>query len=102
MFFCLQLCFLRDWCIPSCSFCSLWGNSVVYDVVDAISVESGNRTLLQHLVTLITDKLLPNYGLLMLWALLANAIPITFWAVAFILSNPTVYQTAMEQINAAL
>ncbi|KAG7460899.1 hypothetical protein MATL_G00203870 [Megalops atlanticus] len=64
--------------------------------------EAGTKTLLQHLVTTITDKFLPNYGLLMLWASLANAIPMTFWAIAFILANPSVYQTAMEQINTVL
>ncbi|XP_035630868.1 24-hydroxycholesterol 7-alpha-hydroxylase [Oncorhynchus keta] len=94
--------FLREWASSKCWLLSLLGNMVVKAEDDETSSESGNRTLLQHLVTLITDKFLPNYGLLMLWASLANAIPITFWAVAFILSNPTVYQTAMEQINAAL
>ncbi|CAB1340220.1 unnamed protein product [Coregonus sp. 'balchen'] len=93
--------FLREWASSKRWLLSLLGNMVVKAENDETSSETGNRTLLQHLVTLITDKFLPNYGLLMLWASLANAIPITFWAVAFILSNPTVYQTAMEQINAA-
>uniref|UniRef100_A0AAY4C069 24-hydroxycholesterol 7-alpha-hydroxylase n=1 Tax=Denticeps clupeoides TaxID=299321 RepID=A0AAY4C069_9TELE len=61
-----------------------------------------SQTLLQHLVTTITDKFLPNYGLLMLWASLANAIPITFWTIAFMMSNPITYRTAMEQIDAAM
>uniref|UniRef100_A0A671PW08 24-hydroxycholesterol 7-alpha-hydroxylase-like n=1 Tax=Sinocyclocheilus anshuiensis TaxID=1608454 RepID=A0A671PW08_9TELE len=34
-------------------------------------------TLLQHLATAISDKYLPNYGLLLLWASLANAIPVS-------------------------
>uniref|UniRef100_A0A8C9WEN5 Cytochrome P450, family 39, subfamily A, polypeptide 1 n=1 Tax=Scleropages formosus TaxID=113540 RepID=A0A8C9WEN5_SCLFO len=60
------------------------------------------QTLLHHLIALIKDEFQPNYGVLMLWASLANAIPITFWAIAFILASPAVYRTAMEQIVAAL
>ncbi|XP_042563157.1 24-hydroxycholesterol 7-alpha-hydroxylase-like [Clupea harengus] len=65
-------------------------------------MSSALQTLLQHLVTTITDKFLPNYGLLMLWASLANAIPITFWAIAFMMSKPSTYKKAMEEINATL
>uniref|UniRef100_A0A8C2D5Y5 Cytochrome P450, family 39, subfamily A, polypeptide 1 n=1 Tax=Cyprinus carpio TaxID=7962 RepID=A0A8C2D5Y5_CYPCA len=61
--------------------------------------ENDGKTLLQHLATAISDKYLPNYGLLLLWASLANAIPITFWAIAFILANPEAYKIAMDQIN---
>nr|XP_006625743.1 PREDICTED: 24-hydroxycholesterol 7-alpha-hydroxylase isoform X1 [Lepisosteus oculatus] len=67
----------------------------------SIPAEKSSKTLLQHLVTTITDRYLPNYGLLMLWASLANAIPISFWSLAFILSKPSVYQTVMEEIAVA-
>ncbi|XP_049336185.1 24-hydroxycholesterol 7-alpha-hydroxylase isoform X2 [Astyanax mexicanus] len=80
---------------------SLLENMIVR-AVDNHSNESGGETLLQHLVTTITDRFLPNYGLLMLWASLANAIPITFWTLAFILSNPRIYMTAMDQVNSVI
>ena len=50
------------------------------------------QTLLQHLVTLITDKFLPNYGLLMLWASLANAIPVSnFLQILLLISRGIVF-----------
>ncbi|KAL0967474.1 hypothetical protein UPYG_G00252710 [Umbra pygmaea] len=93
--------FLSEWSSSKQWLLSLLRNMVVKAEDDQKSSDTANRTLLQHLIKLITDKFLPNYGLLMLWASLANAVPITFWAVAFIVSNPMVYQTAMEQINTA-
>ncbi|XP_030628887.1 24-hydroxycholesterol 7-alpha-hydroxylase [Chanos chanos] len=93
--------FLKEWASSKQWLLSLLVN-MVNKAEENTYNESGSKTLLQHLVTTITDKFLPNYGLLMLWASLANAIPITFWALAFILSNPTIYETAMGQITSAL
>ncbi|KAJ8270653.1 hypothetical protein GJAV_G00117640 [Gymnothorax javanicus] len=93
--------FLREWATSKQWLLSLLDNMVI-NAEGHTPTENGTKTLLQHLVTTITDKFLPNYGLLMLWASLANAIPITFWALAFILSNPSVYRTAMGQITAVL
>ncbi|XP_046878356.1 24-hydroxycholesterol 7-alpha-hydroxylase [Hypomesus transpacificus] len=92
---------LREWAGSKRWLLSLLGHMVV-NSEDMEESGNGGRTLLQHLVTTVTDKYLPNFGLLMLWASLANAIPITFWALAFMLSNPHIYQTAMNEINLAL
>ncbi|XP_028822223.1 24-hydroxycholesterol 7-alpha-hydroxylase-like isoform X2 [Denticeps clupeoides] len=93
--------FLREWAQAK-----QWLLSTVRNMISRVQdnecTDTGNQTLLQHLVTTITDKFLPNYGLLMLWASLANAIPITFWTIAFMMSNPITYRTAMEQIDAAM
>ncbi|XP_063094846.1 24-hydroxycholesterol 7-alpha-hydroxylase isoform X1 [Cavia porcellus] len=43
-----------------------------------------------------------NYGLLMLWASLSNAVPITFWTLAFILSHADIHRTIMEGITSVL
>ncbi|XP_035277945.1 24-hydroxycholesterol 7-alpha-hydroxylase [Anguilla anguilla] len=95
--------FLRKWAKSKHWLLSLLGDMVINAEGNSPEFpENGTKTLLQHLVTTITDKFLPNYGLLMLWASLANAIPITFWALAFILSSPSAYRTAMEQITAVL
>uniref|UniRef100_A0A4W4GQ29 Cytochrome P450, family 39, subfamily A, polypeptide 1 n=1 Tax=Electrophorus electricus TaxID=8005 RepID=A0A4W4GQ29_ELEEL len=51
--------------------------SMIIRAVDIPSNESRSETLLQYLVTIIADKFQPNYGLLMLWASLANAIPVS-------------------------
>ncbi|XP_058410194.1 24-hydroxycholesterol 7-alpha-hydroxylase [Diceros bicornis minor] len=41
----------------------------------------------------------PNYALLILWASLTNAVPVTFWTIAFILSHPSIYRTIMKDIS---
>uniref|UniRef100_A0A673LZD1 Cytochrome P450, family 39, subfamily A, polypeptide 1 n=1 Tax=Sinocyclocheilus rhinocerous TaxID=307959 RepID=A0A673LZD1_9TELE len=54
-------------------------------------------TLLQHLATAISDRYLPNYGLLLLWASLANAIPVSERFILVLLHS---YKIAVDQINA--
>uniref|UniRef100_A0A8C1GM93 Cytochrome P450, family 39, subfamily A, polypeptide 1 n=1 Tax=Cyprinus carpio TaxID=7962 RepID=A0A8C1GM93_CYPCA len=58
-----------------------------------------NMTLLQHLATAISDKYLPNYGLLLLWASLANAIPVSERFI-LVLLHCIFLCIAMGQINA--
>ncbi|XP_048840981.1 24-hydroxycholesterol 7-alpha-hydroxylase isoform X3 [Brienomyrus brachyistius] len=89
--------FLRDWAKSK-----QWLLSLLNRMVMRARGSEPSETLLQRLMATVTDRFLPNYALLMLWASLANAIPITFWAVAFILSHPSAYQKAMEQISTAL
>ncbi|XP_054035900.1 24-hydroxycholesterol 7-alpha-hydroxylase isoform X3 [Dryobates pubescens] len=61
--------------------------------------ETASKTLLQHLLDNLQGKhLAPNYGLLMLWASQANAVPIAFWTLAFILSYPSIYEKIMEEL----
>ncbi|KAI4872636.1 hypothetical protein NFI96_016794, partial [Prochilodus magdalenae] len=93
--------FLKEWSSSKKWLLSLLEN-MIFRAVEKPSNDSGTETLLHHLIITIRDKFLPNYGLLMLWASLANAVPITFWALAFILSSPRVYKTAMDQINSVL
>ncbi|XP_067239268.1 24-hydroxycholesterol 7-alpha-hydroxylase [Chanodichthys erythropterus] len=93
--------FLKEWANSKQWLLSLLRNMVT-KAEETVYSESYGKTLLQHLATSIPDKYLPNYGLLLLWASLANAIPITFWAIAFIVSNPAVYKIAMNQISTAL
>ncbi|XP_051501448.1 24-hydroxycholesterol 7-alpha-hydroxylase-like isoform X2 [Myxocyprinus asiaticus] len=93
--------FLKEWAKSKQWLISLLRNMII-KAEETLYSENGGKTLLQHLAMSITDKYLPNYGVLMLWASLANAIPITFWAIAFILSNPVAYKIAMDQISAAL
>ncbi|XP_059501686.1 24-hydroxycholesterol 7-alpha-hydroxylase [Stegostoma tigrinum] len=56
------------------------------------------RTLLQHLLDTLNGNSTANYCLLLLWASQANALPITFWTLAFIISNPFVYKTVMKEL----
>ncbi|TRY88942.1 hypothetical protein DNTS_008511 [Danionella cerebrum] len=90
-----------DWANSKQWLLSLLRNMVI-KAEETLNSENSGKTLLQHLASSIDETYLPNYGLLLLWASLANAIPITFWAVAFLLSNPASYKIAMDQINAVL
>ncbi|XP_051954417.1 24-hydroxycholesterol 7-alpha-hydroxylase-like [Xyrauchen texanus] len=93
--------FLKEWANSKQWLISLLRNMIIKSE-ETLYSENGGKTLLQHLAASLKDKYLPNYGVLMLWASLANAIPITFWAISFILSNPATYKIAMDQISVAL
>ncbi|XP_034376990.1 24-hydroxycholesterol 7-alpha-hydroxylase isoform X2 [Arvicanthis niloticus] len=59
-------------------------------------------TLFQAMLEIVemkTRQYSPNYGLLILWAALANATPIAFWTLAYILSHPDVHRTILESIS---
>uniref|UniRef100_A0A8C3Y099 Lanosterol 14-alpha demethylase n=1 Tax=Catharus ustulatus TaxID=91951 RepID=A0A8C3Y099_CATUS len=72
---------------------------VVLDAERTNPSETASKTLLQHLLDNLQGKhLAPNYGLLMLWAAQANAVPVAFWTLAFILSNPAIYKKVMEDL----
>ena len=58
---------------------------------DALKKKSGPNskedTLLQAIVASVEGVCAPNFATLLLWASLANAVPITFWTLAFVLSD---------------
>ncbi|XP_072107578.1 24-hydroxycholesterol 7-alpha-hydroxylase isoform X3 [Mobula birostris] len=60
--------------------------------------DDDSKTLLQHLLDTLDGNCTANYSLLMLWASQANALPITFWTLAFIISSPLVYKTIMKEL----
>ncbi|KTF93879.1 hypothetical protein cypCar_00004684 [Cyprinus carpio] len=104
--------FLMEWANSKQWLLSLLRNMAVKSQ-ETLYSENNRKTLLQHLATAISDKYLPNYGLLLLWASLANAIPVSerfilvllhYYTLGhcFILANPKAYTIAMDQINAAL
>ncbi|XP_005297434.2 24-hydroxycholesterol 7-alpha-hydroxylase-like [Chrysemys picta bellii] len=74
-------------------------DKVVSDAERANPPESNSKTLLQHLLDNLHGKhLAPNYALLLLWASQANAMPVAFWTLAFILSHTSIYKKIMEDI----
>ncbi|XP_061478336.1 24-hydroxycholesterol 7-alpha-hydroxylase isoform X2 [Rhineura floridana] len=59
-----------------------------------------SKTLLQHLLDNLQGKhFSAAYGLLLLWASQANAIPISFWTLAFILSHSSIYEKVMTELE---
>ncbi|XP_046770694.1 24-hydroxycholesterol 7-alpha-hydroxylase isoform X10 [Gallus gallus] len=92
-------CFLRNWSKSKKWLLKLF-EKVVSDAERTNPSETTSKTLLQHLLDNLQGKhLAPNYGLLMLWASQANAVPIAFWTLVFILSSPSVYKKVMEDLT---
>nr|KAF6362719.1 cytochrome P450 family 39 subfamily A member 1 [Pipistrellus kuhlii] len=72
------------------------------DIKAKKSEKDNSMTLMQVLLDTIdmeTNERSPNYGLLLLWASLSNAVPIAFWTLGFILSQPSLYKAIMEGIS---
>ncbi|XP_039551945.1 24-hydroxycholesterol 7-alpha-hydroxylase isoform X2 [Passer montanus] len=91
-------CFLRSWSKSKKWLLKLF-EKVVLDAERTNPSETASKTLLQHLLDNLQGKhLAPSYGLLMLWAAQANAVPVAFWTLAFILSNSAIYKKVMEDL----
>ncbi|XP_053140046.1 24-hydroxycholesterol 7-alpha-hydroxylase isoform X2 [Hemicordylus capensis] len=64
------------------------------------SSDSHSKTLLQHVLDHLYERRFgANYALLLLWASQANAIPVSFWTLAFILSHPSIYENVMKELE---
>ncbi|XP_067840594.1 24-hydroxycholesterol 7-alpha-hydroxylase [Heptranchias perlo] len=88
---------LRDWSKSKYWLLSLF-ESIVAKAEKMRPADDDSKTLLQHLLDTLNGNSTSNYSLLMLWASQANALPITFWTLAFIISNPFVYKTVMKEL----
>ncbi|NXV80888.1 CP39A hydroxylase, partial [Atlantisia rogersi] len=70
-------CFLRNWSKSKNWLLKLF-EKVVLDAERTNPSETTSKTLMQHLLDNLQEKhLAPNYGLLMLWASQANAVPVS-------------------------
>ncbi len=59
-------------------------------------------TLLQAMVDSLDGDCAANYATLLLWASLANAVPITFWTLAFILSDQAIKEDVQKEADEVL
>ncbi|ESO89269.1 hypothetical protein LOTGIDRAFT_106561 [Lottia gigantea] len=75
-------------------FCSL-----VNDKKESSHQTNNDKTLFESLLDTIDDQSSPNFCLLLMWASLANAIPMTFWTLAYILTHEDVYKKVCDEIN---
>ncbi|ERE89288.1 24-hydroxycholesterol 7-alpha-hydroxylase isoform X2 [Cricetulus griseus] len=92
---------LRNWSKSKRWFLALFEKNIEEIKADK-SIEGHSGTLLQavlDIVELETFQHSPNYVLLLLWASLANASPIAFWTLAFVLSHPDIHKTVLEGIS---
>ncbi|XP_003387846.1 PREDICTED: 24-hydroxycholesterol 7-alpha-hydroxylase-like isoform X1 [Amphimedon queenslandica] len=53
----------------------------------------------EHIISAVDPANAPGYSLMVLWASQANAIPISFWTLSFILSHPNVYKKIKEELK---
>ncbi|XP_075454641.1 24-hydroxycholesterol 7-alpha-hydroxylase isoform X2 [Ascaphus truei] len=96
----LPECFLRDWSQSKQWLLKLFKNIVVKAEQNKPDEENA-KTLLHHLLDTSNGNSTHNNSLLLLWASQANANPITFWTLAFIISGPLIYKNAMDEIVSA-
>ncbi|XP_045429274.1 24-hydroxycholesterol 7-alpha-hydroxylase isoform X4 [Pipistrellus kuhlii] len=94
-------CLLRNWSKSKRWFLAFFEKNIP-DIKAKKSEKDNSMTLMQVLLDTIdmeTNERSPNYGLLLLWASLSNAVPIAFWTLGFILSQPSLYKAIMEGIS---
>ncbi|KAM5167451.1 24-hydroxycholesterol 7-alpha-hydroxylase [Callospermophilus lateralis] len=92
---------LRNWSKSKRWLLALFEKSIP-DIKACRSAKDNSVTLMQAVLEILemeTNKLNPNYVLLMLWASLSNTVPVAFWTLAFVLSHPDVHKTIMEGIS---
>ena len=75
---------------------------VFYKALQKKSQANMEETLLQAMVDSLEGDCAPNYATLLLWAALANAVPITFWTLAFVLSDQAIKKVVQEEVDGVL
>ncbi|XP_030054636.1 24-hydroxycholesterol 7-alpha-hydroxylase isoform X2 [Microcaecilia unicolor] len=73
---------------------------VVRDAERNYPSEDKSKTLLHHLLDTLKGNATSGFCLVFLWASQTSVYPATFWSLAFIISQPAIYKTAMEEITA--
>ncbi|XP_046568307.1 24-hydroxycholesterol 7-alpha-hydroxylase-like [Haliotis rubra] len=81
--------------------------NIFRSVVSKIQMHENNspakkETLLQIVCGIADQDCMANYSLLFLWASLANAIPIAYWTLAFMMQNKDVLNKAKQQVDSVL
>ncbi|KAM3930635.1 24-hydroxycholesterol 7-alpha-hydroxylase isoform 1-T1 [Leptodactylus fuscus] len=90
--------FLRDWSQSKQWLLNLFKN-IVAEAEHNKPSEDSRKTLLHHLLDTLKGNATYNNSLLLLWASQANANPITFWSLAFMVSDPEVYRKVMNEVT---
>ncbi|KAM8938374.1 24-hydroxycholesterol 7-alpha-hydroxylase isoform 3-T3 [Lycaon pictus] len=95
-------CLLRNWSKSKKWLLALFEKNIP-DIKTYKSAKDNSMTLMQTMLDIVEmerkEEKSPNYGLLLLWASLSNAVPVAFWTLAFVLSHPSIHKTIMEGIS---
>ncbi|XP_050643440.1 24-hydroxycholesterol 7-alpha-hydroxylase isoform X2 [Macaca thibetana thibetana] len=98
----LPECLLRNWSKSKKWFLELFEKNIP-DIKACKSAKDNSMTLLQATLDIVETETSkensPNYGLLLLWASLSNAVPVAFWTLAYVLSHPDIHKAVMEGIS---
>ncbi|XP_067608869.1 24-hydroxycholesterol 7-alpha-hydroxylase isoform X3 [Pseudorca crassidens] len=98
----LPECLLRNWSKSKKWLLALFEKNIP-DIKTCKSAKDNSPTVMQALLDLLEmethEQKSPNYGLLLLWASLSNAVPVAFWTFAFVLSHPNIHRTIVEGIS---
>lgn len=93
---------LRNWSKSKEWFLALFKKNIP-NLKTTKSTKDNSMTLFQAVLDMVetetNEQSCPNYGLLLLWASLSNAVVIAFWTLAFVLSHPSIHKTIMEDIS---
>lgn len=94
--------FLRNWSKSKKWFLAFFEKNIL-EIKNYKSGKDHSMTVIQTVFDTIkvatNEKICPNYGLLLLWASLANAVPVAFWTLVFVLSHPNIHKSIMEGIS---
>ncbi|XP_013085318.2 24-hydroxycholesterol 7-alpha-hydroxylase-like isoform X2 [Biomphalaria glabrata] len=93
--------FLREW-TKSKNWLLQMFTRVTKQCMQTIPADVESRSLLQTLIAVIDDDFSPNWSMMMLWASLANAIPITFWTLCMIYQHQRVLEKVQSEVRQVL
>ncbi|CAI9578990.1 unnamed protein product [Staurois parvus] len=90
--------FFKNWSLSKQWLLKLFKNIIPKEEESKPSEDSA-KTLLHHLLDTIRGNSAHNFSLLLLWASQANANPVSFWTLAFIISDPEIYKKVISEIT---
>ncbi|KAL5011120.1 hypothetical protein ScPMuIL_013425 [Solemya velum] len=79
-----------------------WLLQLIEQVVENVKKkrhQTPGKTFFQSLIQKCSGMASTYFGLMFLWASLANAIPMTFWTLCFVLDNPSVLTKLVNEIR---
>ncbi|XP_071957038.1 24-hydroxycholesterol 7-alpha-hydroxylase-like [Antedon mediterranea] len=88
---------LRDWAA-----CKQWLLKLFTKFQNDIKPQSSKSMTLGQQMMSEVGKVGPNFALMLLWASQANAIPISFWVIAFLLDDPEEMKKVSAELNDVL
>ncbi|XP_067674947.1 24-hydroxycholesterol 7-alpha-hydroxylase-like [Haliotis asinina] len=93
--------FLKEWSRSKQFLLNIF-RSVVSKIQMHDNSSLSQKTLLQIVCGIADQDCMANYSLLFLWAALANAIPVTFWTLAFMMQNKDILNKAKHEVDSVL